>query len=280
MSEPTTTTVRSGNVVAWFEEVGPERAKQLLETYKVDYRKFRPTYAEGLARDMAQGHWNFDGATVRIDEEGTLFDGQHRLNAVVMSSKPQTFLFVGGIPSKAYDTTDTGLARTYGDTLRRRGYANVTQRTALVKLIHRWQSGKSLDDTKRLTNSELDEVHDLYVDAINRAVQQGMSMTRKVGLPPALVSFSWWLLSRLDNEKAHTFLVSLAEGENLRKGQPVYTLRERLRHDSEMAYTRNEYMHLVIQAWNAFIDGREISRLHLPTGYVTRERMATPHEPS
>lgn len=281
MTNPLTTsaTITYGNVEAWFEMVGPERAAELLKSYKVDYRKFRPSYADGLARDMANGHWNFDGATVRIDDENNLFDGQHRLNSVMSSGEPQLFLFVKGIPVKAYDTTDTGLARTYGDTLRRRGYQNVSARTALMKLINRWETGKSLDDTKRLTNSEMDDILDRHVDTINRAVQMSMSTSKKMHLPGALVAFSWWILSQIDSERAYTFLVSVAEGENIRRGQAAYTLRERLRNDYEAGYSRNEYMHLVFSAWNAYIRDEEIGRLVMPKGFVTRQSIVTPIGP-
>lgn len=278
MTEAHTTnpTLTDGDVEVWFERVGPARAKQLLETYKVDYRKYRPSYGEGLARDMASGHWNFDGAPLRIDRENNFFDGQHRLNAVILSDTIQNFLIISGLPVEAYNTADTGLARNYGDTLRRRGYSNVTMRTALVKLIDRWEQVYSLNDTRRRTTPELDAIHDKYVDTISRAVANALSTDRKVDMPPALVSFSWWLLSSIDLVQAKTFLLAVAEGENLRKGQPAYTLRERLRHDAEMPHTRNEYMHFVFQAWNAFRDGRDLERVALPSGLVSRENMAVP----
>src|SRR5712664_3085311 len=127
--------------------VGPEAAKAMLSTYHVDYRKYRPSYGEGLARDMVNGDWIFDGSPIRTDVEDNLFDGQHRLQAVVKSSTTQEFLLISKLPVSAYDTTDTGLARSFADSLRRRGYKNATMRTALTKIIERWENGKSLGDT-------------------------------------------------------------------------------------------------------------------------------------
>ncbi len=275
----TTPTVKDGDVEAWFETVTPARAEQLLKTYKTDYRKYRATYAEGLARDMASGNWNFDGSPIRIDVEGGLFDGQHRLNAVIISKVPQRFLIVSGLPVQAYDTTDTGLARNYGDTLRRRGYQNVHMRSALIKLIARWENGLSLDDSTRMTNSEMDEVLYKYADSINRAVGLATGMVRRSSLSGALLAFSFWVLSRIDNEKAYTFLVSTVEGENLRNGMPAYTLRERLRDSVLLNISRNAYMHMVFTAWNALMDGREITRILVPST-VTRSNMVMPHGPS
>jgi hypothetical protein len=277
MTETTTSHIKHGDVVAWFEEVGPARAEQLLKTYKEDYRKYRPKYAEGLARDMENGHWNFDGSPVRIDENDTLFDAQHRLHAVIESNTRQIFLFISGLPVSAYNTTDTGLARTYRDNLRRRGFTNVTLRSALVRYIARWTSGKSLDDTKRLTNAEMDDVHDAHVDTINRALEMAISTSRRVDLPAALWAFSWWTLTELGRERAYTFLVSVAEGENIKRGDPAFTLRTRLYDERENMRTRNEYMHLVFQAWNAFVADQDITRLQLPRSFVTREKMEIPN---
>lgn len=272
----TTATIRDGNVVAWFEEVGPERAKELLKTYKTDYRKFRPVYADGLARDKASGNWHFDGSPIRIDEEGNLFDGQHRLHSDIIAGTTTRYLFIAGLPVAAYNTTDTGLARTYGDTLRRRGFQNVNQRTALIKLIDRWERGVSLDDTARKTPSELDSIHDRHVDTVTRAVQMSMSTSKKIFMSQALVAFAWWLLGSIENEQCFTFMVTTAEGENIGRGNPMYTLRERLRNDYENGHTRNEYIYLVIQAWNAYRKGNKIERLQLPSGMVTRDKMVNP----
>lgn len=269
----TNPTIKYGEVVAWFETVGPERAKELLSTYHEDYRKYRPKYAEGLARDMRSGHWNFDGSPIRIDIQGNLFDGQHRLHSVVESETIQSFLFIAGLPVEAYNTTDTGLARSYRDNLRRRGYANVTLRGALVRLISKWDDNLSLDDSKRLTNAENDEVHDKYVDSISRALEVGMNTNRRVDMPKSLWVFSWWLLARVDVEKAHTFLVATAQGENIGRGDPAYTLRNRLYDERDNYRTRNELMYLVFQAWNAFMKGEQITRLHFPVSNVTRDKM-------
>jgi hypothetical protein len=275
---------RNGKVEAYFDDhVGPARAEQLLKTYKVDYRKYRETYAEGLGRDMISGHWNFDGSPIRIDEEGNLFDGQHRLNAVIMSGTTQEFLIVTGLPVSAYDTTDTGLARTYGDTLRRRGYTNVSLRAALVKLISRWETGYSLDSTKRLTNSELDAIHDKYVDQISRAAGMAGSVAKKVFVPNAVLALIWWKLRQVAEEsggnaaEADEFMIAVTEGENLSRGMPEYALRNRLINDAEIDHSRMEYAHMFFYAWNSRREGQELHRITLPRGVTTRENMAVPH---
>jgi hypothetical protein len=271
------------NIKVYFGPVGPAKAKSLLETYHVDYRKYRPTYAEGLSRDMVNKYWNFDGSPIRIDDKKNLFDGQHRLNAVSISDTTQVFLIIEGLPEKAYDTTDTGLPRNHGDTLRRRGYNNVSVRAALVKLIARWEEGRSLSDTKRLTHSELDAYHDKYVDTITRSVALTVGTARKVFVPTGVMAFVWWKLRQTctdsggDPSQADEFLMAVAEGEHLQRGMPEYALRERLLHSAEEGLTRNELAHYFFQAWNAKREGRELIRVSLPRGIVGRNNMAEPH---
>lgn len=251
--------------------VGPEAAKAMLSTYHVDYRKYRRSYGEGLARDMAAGNWVFDGSPIRTDVDDNLIDGSHRLNAVVISNTTQQFLHVGKLPVGAYDTIDTGLARNYADSLRRRGYKNANMRTALVKLIERWESGKSLGDTKRLTMSEIEAIHDKHVDTVSRALSLSVGSVNRCNLPGALLAFSWWLLSEHDATKAKMFMTQFVEGENIRKGMPAYALRSRLYDMQENGAPRNEYMYLVLRAWKAYCDGEEQYRIMLPSGLITRE---------
>lgn len=280
--EAITPTLRDGNIAVWFEDIGPERAEYLLSTYKTDYRRWRPTYSDGLARDMEPdpetglSNWNFDGSPIRIDDQDNLFDGQHRLRAIKKSRTHHRFLMIAGLPMAAYNTTDTGLARNYGDLLRMRGFANVALRTAMLKLISRWEREVSLDDSKRLTHSELDRLNDRYVSEVNRALQQATGTRFKIPAPMSVVGFCWWLFREIDVEKATTFMAGVAEGERLEKGMPAYTLRERLRLDAEIKYSRTEYAHLFIASWNAFIRGdNNYYRIPIPSN-INRQRMAVP----
>lgn len=275
VTETTNPTIIDGDVVITVEHIGPARARQLLNTYDPAFRKFRPSYAEGLARDMENGEFLFNGDPIRV-RANRLTDGQHRMWGVEASDTTQKFLVIYELPEEVYDTLDKGLARNFGDSLRRRGFNNVSMRTALVKIIDRWNQGLSLGDTKRRTDAELDAIHNSNMDKINWSISNAVSTSYKIHMPPAMVAFAWWILGQIDATQAKTFLVGVAEGENLTKGNPIYTLRERLRNDAEERYSRNEYAHLVFQAWNAFRDERKLERCSFPSGIVSRDNMAVP----
>jgi hypothetical protein len=213
---------------------------------------------------MESNHWYFAADPIKIDDQDNLIDGQHRLHAVKKSGTTQTFLIVHGLPKEAYNVTDVGLTRKYSDLLRMRKWRNVNNRAALVKLISRWERGVSFEDSRRLTNAEHDELHDKYVDTITRAVEVVLSARSRINMRISTATFAFWLLSQIDRERAYTFFIQLAEGENLKWGMPTYMLRERLHHERDERHTHTYFLYMIFSAWNAFMQGRELTRVSVP----------------
>lgn len=255
--------LRYGGIEVSLEDIGPKEAKLLLDTYDVDYRKLRPSHLAPIVRDMSQGRWKFNGDTILVDADDNLLDGQHRLTAIVETGTTQVCLVVRGLRTDVYETLDTGLIRTYRDTLRRRGYANVTLRVALIRLIDSWLPNENLMCNNKRTLQELDEINNLFEADIDRAMVNTVSMARKIDMPSRLVAFLWWHITAFDREGIFTFMVSVAEGENLKRGDPAWTLRDRLRTERESDLNLMEYMDLFLQAFCAFQKGESKTRLYV-----------------
>lgn len=265
------TTPHFEGVEAFFVEIGPALAEQLLKTYhdgEDDYRKYLLKHGESIQRDMSNDRWVFNGDTIVIgktDEDehhGKLLDGQHRLTGVVKSGKAIVFLVVIGVDETiAYDTINSGVVRKLEDSFRRRKFTNVTLRSALVRILQRYEVGESLSSTNKLTYAELNDVHDKYRKGIDRAIQLSTGMTYKIDIPSSLVAFSWWVFMQVDEELAHKFMTELAEGEGIFKGYPTYTLRARLANEVKSDLNRHQYMRLVFTAFNAELDGAKITSL-------------------
>jgi hypothetical protein len=89
-------------------------------------------------------------------------------------------------------------------------------------------------------------------------------------LSPSTTVFFHFLFARIDAEAANRFFVQLSRGEGLVHDMPVYILREKLtsiQRNKGLTIMREVYT-LLIKAWNAFIDGRQLRRLSW-----------SPHEP-
>lgn len=102
-------------------EITPERAREMLEHNYEDNRNLRKFYANQLATVMRNGRYVAEnGQTIVFGEDdGVLYDGQHRLMAIALSGVPQTMLVVWITNGKeAYKTIDNGTRRTVSDFLR------------------------------------------------------------------------------------------------------------------------------------------------------------------
>lgn len=102
-------TFKGQNYKVWFEDVTPERAEALLASNGDRNRKRRPGRVDRYAADMTSGHWRITGETIRLDVDGNLLNGQHRLAAVVAAGVPVDMMFVSGINMDTMFVQDTGL---------------------------------------------------------------------------------------------------------------------------------------------------------------------------
>ncbi len=94
----------------------PEWAAKLLET-NTKNRRISKNTVEAMARDMSQGRWRLNGDAIRIDRDGNLLDGQHRLTACVAAGVPFETLLMTGLDQEDQLTIDRGRPRGVGDNL-------------------------------------------------------------------------------------------------------------------------------------------------------------------
>src|SRR5687768_3937102 len=71
------------------ELVTPDRAKQMLLNVRDKNRSLKENSVQIYAEAMRRGDWQFNGDPIRFGADGKLFDGQHRLTAIIRSGKPQ-----------------------------------------------------------------------------------------------------------------------------------------------------------------------------------------------
>src|ERR1700757_3825044 len=87
--------------------VTPELAAEWLRK-NTHNRPLRRNVVEALARDIVAGNWVPTHQGVAFYDDETLFDGQHRLSAIVRAQKPVAVLVTFGIPKKQPGNTGPG----------------------------------------------------------------------------------------------------------------------------------------------------------------------------
>lgn len=90
--------------------VTPKMAQKWLEKNSKN-RAIINNSVKSFSRQMSEGKWVFNGDPIRFDDKGELIDGQHRLEAVIMSGKTIQFVVQKGLSEDARLTIDIGKNR-------------------------------------------------------------------------------------------------------------------------------------------------------------------------
>ncbi|QQM40310.1 hypothetical protein [Streptomyces liliifuscus] len=97
------------------EIVTPAAAAEILEKTRLhgcNPRKLDSSHARRLARDMSNGSWDdYNPDVLSLCSHGAAIQGQHRLEAVIISKTPRSFLVARDLPHQTATTMDCGKAR-------------------------------------------------------------------------------------------------------------------------------------------------------------------------
>lgn len=119
----------TGKMTIARERITPEYAKFLLETNTEGNRNISVRRVQMYEHDMLSGAWMDNGETIKIDKEGRLIDGQHRLKAIMLSGVTLWLWVARGVPNDAFDTIDVGFTRTPRQIFKMSGDALKANRT-------------------------------------------------------------------------------------------------------------------------------------------------------
>ena len=279
--------------ITWID-VDPKGAATLLQRNK--NRTLRPSVVERYTGEMQRGAWIPNGTDpIVIDTNGDLRNGQHRLWAVIKSGTTQRFLLVRGADPGSFAAMDIGAGRQPGDVLGiavedtgdktlGAGMRSSEQKdaAAAVRLLERMEERPHFPFTgvwntrNRLTAGEIAGAFTGKWGREVVAVQPWMKQIRASGV---LGGGGVWLallvlMRRLSPEDTAVFVEQVATGTNLSPGSPTLALRNRLLRGSTVplamrssrsmgAYVErtNQYARSIAYAWNAFREGRDVTRL-------------------
>jgi hypothetical protein len=241
------------------ETITPQIAKSYLET-NINNRPLDDHYASRLADVMKSGLWKINGEVIRFDTLGRLFDGQHRLQAVIKSGVTiQTFV-LRGLDSESVHTVDGDRKlRSISDVFHFEGQTNCREFARMVRKIWRIKALCAGTPSKRfITNSQAVDFLKVnergLLNALNTVSKSPGIMTREI--------LAAWLFLFGQTEKAVAFIIGLQSGRNLNDDSPILLLRDYLIADNnaskKLPIDTREAM--TIKAWNAFALG-EVPKL-------------------
>ncbi len=251
--------------------VTPELANQLLELNTFN-RPIRNRRVKHYSNQMKDGHWIFNGDSIRLSKSGVILDGQHRLLGVLDSKKPQVWNVITGLDDAAFQSIDTGANRSSGDMLASLGYKNSNVLAGCIRLIMMYDDGKlgtdskALDTHQRISNGDiarwLEEKDEKQIlECVHEA--NALYSKKKNILPPTLISGFMYLFGRKSIPQSREFFTLLITGEDIstKHFSPIYLLREKLI-GWRGAYINPAERHAtIIKAWNFYRAKEEIKLL-------------------
>ncbi len=254
-------------------EITPKAAQKLLDA-NTHNRTVVNARVDQYAADMRRGEWQLNGEAIKIADDGTILDGQHRLMAVLEADRPIQTLLITGLDAETQETMDQGRPRTLADVFKLRGekYHNplaTACRTLAIYESHRTvvQPAYTAAPTVQQASRTLDRNPDLR-DSVALTYSK-----RRPWMPSSHMGAMHYLFATVDREAADDFVEKLHSGEALTRDNAIYLLREKFIQDQmdRTPTTVRMQLALIIKAWNHYLAGDSITRLVWTPGGAAAE---------
>lgn len=248
-----------GKLIAQPVVLNPTLAEVLLDRNPVN-RKIKLKRVADLVADITQGNWQLNGEPVIVSRDGLLLDGQHRCQAVIEANTPIETMLVIGVDKSVQDTIDHGVARSPGDDLSLHGFTNAAHLAATARMVWQWRNHGAviLGSNRAPTRAEIIQTarDNPGIDAALRAAN-GKHPRRLASA--AILGFCYFAFKTVGTDaEVSYFFDALIDGENLKRGNPMLSARNRLVMDRN-GLTTPLKIELLFRAWNAYAQKKEVA---------------------
>lgn len=248
------------------ENITPKRARELLDRNPSN-RPIRKRWVARLAKIIRDGEWQVNAETIKVNCNGDLVDGQHRLQAIIDSGTTVRTWVAYNVPQEAFHTIDQGHSRTLADVLARNDEANYVKLGAAIRWIKLLYSKNPGRKRETVEPHEAMEILRKY-PGLRDSVSYGTSAAASRLLSQSLVGALHFMFSRKDKELATAFFDRIGDGDGLTRQQPLWRLRDRLiKLKADQAVLPHEVIAAyVIKTWNATRENQQIGILKFMDG--------------
>ena len=240
---------------SYWEDITPEKAAAYLDGNAAG-RKLSESTVSDYARDMAAGRWLPSPQGIILDGDGVMVDGQHRMAAIIRAGVTVQIWVTRGADRASFVVLDGQRPRRPRDRFYMEGHRkHSTQLAAVARRAVLWQMGKPWTRTSTPTWGEIEKIVADQPSLIE-AARFAHAWPGRRTIPPTLAGFCWYLFHNIDADAAEYFMERLRDGDGLKRGDPILTLREKL--GTNRAHVRTAWMRpevnlaYVIVAWNHF----------------------------
>ena len=247
------------------ENITPAKAANMLK-HNMKNRHLTTNNVKYYAKQMESGQWKVNGESIKFSKNGFLFDGQHRLQACILSGVPFETWVHYNLDESVFDTLDTGKNRSARDILSIKGEKNTSILASSLRVIFFYDVG-GMKSKGRLSNIDIELLLDEHPSSRDSA---HFAASNKNGILSGtdLATFHY-LFNRSDSSLCEDFFEKVVTGIGLDKNCPELVLRNRLIANNGSKSSKLEpyvVRGLIVKAWNAAKMGTEVKLLRFSMG--------------
>lgn len=273
----------------------PALARTLLADNPVN-RKLSQARVRGITGLIQRGEWQMDGNPIKQGDDGTLIDGQHRLEAIAESgTEGVPVILITGLPVTTRLAVDSGKTRTFADYLTLRGVPNGMSMAAAVRTYWNWENNLyswSQDWFLRPspTHGQLWELFEKRTEDFRDGVSRANSVLRVVRAARSPIAAGWLIFGDVecdncgpvqdDREEFYDLLAMRTVHPTENVSVFIKLMNRKDRTEIEVGrsnYSQTVQLALLIKTWNAYREGRDIGTLRFTRGGKNREKFPSPH---
>lgn len=262
--------------------VTPSMARDMLAKNPRN-RALRRSNVRYLANELKSGRWMLTHQGVAVATDGTLLDGQHRLHAIVEANTSALINVSFDCPAEMFTVIDTGSTRSSADVLRTAGVVqrNETTAAAAARIVYLYRNlgnyawtGEMSRISATVVLEEYQRASELYGWAIrlaNRARTELVALNVKSAIAAfvVLVSEAGEQAGLFDRYEVESFVMSIASGANMSKGDPRWAFRQQLINgwtpgSNKGARASQAWLASLIKVFNLYLSGAQLKMFKSP----------------
>jgi hypothetical protein len=218
------------------------------------------------AHDIEHGQWQMAGEPIKFATDGSLLDGQHRLEAILKTQTAVQMVVVRGLAPDSQHVMDSGKPRGFGGQLQIAGHPNANRLAATARLAYWFHNGILFSDTRikeQVSISDLLAFVEFNPDLADAITLLPNHYRQKIDASPQVICTFIWITRRRDAEASALFMEQLTTKANLPNGSPILALDSRFR---ELGRLKTQIsgpaaLSAFIRAWNAWRGGKPLGRI-------------------
>lgn len=249
--------------------ITPQKASLLLKN-NTRNRPVSEHRVNQYAQDMETGNWKLNGETIKLDTNGVILDGQHRLHACIKANKSFSTYILYNLNSDVFDTIDTGKNRNGADVLSIKDVKYYSLCAAAIKLYLTlkhisYDNNGSLQGFNKILNSDIINEYDkrkTYWDNTASWSRQCANNFNEIIPASKIAAYTAWFSEYNKEELPKMFFELLCTHTNNHK--VIDLLRKVLRDNKISSYSKlnKSIIHAyIVKTFNFYVTNKSIKLL-------------------